>query len=69
MVELFKADEGTYSPLYVVFELPYAETVQLPLFEPKPLCGKSNADLTYEVVGGDLPAWITFKEKDRIVEL
>jgi hypothetical protein len=47
-------DAKPFSPLYLVFNLPVAMTVELPLFEPDPACGYSNADVLYQVLG-DIP--------------
>lgn len=64
VLELLKPEKTTFSPLYLVFNLPFTQTVDLPLFEPSPTCGKSNAEIDYTLVG-ELPDWIKFSKKQR----
>ena len=63
------ADAAVMSPLYLVFTLPYSEKINLPLYEPSPLCGLSNTDLTYELTSESLPDWIIFDADARSVEV
>ena len=46
-------DVDSVSPLYLVYELPYFEFINLPLYEPSPACMLSNDDLTYEIDESD----------------
>ena len=62
-------DAKPLSPLWLVFTLPDAFTIELPLFEPSPVCGLTNADLVYKVIGDDLPAWATFATDERVVKI
>ena len=54
-------DSPTFSPLLPIFELPFSSVVDLPLYEPEPLCGFSNADITYSVKDEEsMPDWVIF---------
>lgn len=62
-------DHVAISPLVLVFNLPYSQNIDLPLYEPSPNCGLSNADLSYEVINESLPDWVLFDADGRTVEL
>ena len=51
-VEELKKPEGEkpFSPLLFVYNLPFQTSVDLPLLEPFPLCGRSNTDLSYSLL-------------------
>lgn len=65
VLEFIKPETTTFSPLYLVFNLPFTQTIKLPLLEPSPSCGKSNADVEYSLVTEQLPIWMSFSEKQR----
>ena len=63
-------DSPAFSPLFPVFELPFSAVVDLPLYEPEPPCGFTNADITYSVTDANaIPDWMVFLEDDRKVEI
>ena len=63
---LLPEDAPRFSPLYLIFSLPYSTKIDLPLFETEPVCALTNADLSYSIVG-NAPDFMEFDEQSRTI--
>ena len=49
IVDFVNPDDTIVSPINLVLNLPYADSIDMPLYEPSPLCGYSNQDVSYQL--------------------
>ena len=59
-------------PFIQVFELPLSESYDMPLFEPSPLCGYSNSDVSYQLTtksGGQAPSWVKIDPGKHVINV
>lgn len=65
-IEELKKLEGEkpFSPLLFVYNLPFETSLELPILEPFPLCGRSNTDLSYSL-SKPAPSFVKIDEKSR----